>query len=119
MLVQDPQTKALNVELFIQNLSPKTVMLTVVSGLFVVDDRGQVYVPLPDRFNIGSSTIQLKVVPLSYGMPPTGRAPSDLSGDIMSYWKARTRGPTPFKEFPAVFDKMEQLNGHWKFRSSP
>ncbi len=124
VLTQDPKTKALTVRLDISRSGSELVVLTVVNGLFVVDGRGQVYVPIPDRFTIAAAqqVVLLKVVPLSPTMiTPLEPTPVGFVGGyhemLESVFSQADR--LLFKDFPAVFNKMEQLNGHWKFKSTP
>ena len=83
LMTQDPKTRALTVRLDIKRPGSEPVVLTVVNGLFIVDDRGQVYVPIPERFTIAApqQLILLKVVPLSPTMiPPVEPSPVGFVG---------------------------------------
>ena len=121
LLSQDPNTKALSVDLRVERLTNKPVALSVVSGLYVVDPRGQVYLPLPDRFLIeeAQKVIKLRVIPISpISLPPSeptfvgfvGGYNALLEDAFSHAWQLL------FKDFPAAFNEMEQVNGHWTFR---
>ncbi len=120
VLVEDTN-KDLFVTIYVQKLNKAPIVLTVVEGLVLADHLGQTYIPIPRRFKITEkrTKIRLPVVPSSprFLLPKKNMT----VGFVGQYHETlghvfRALDRILYDEFKAVLNRLEQVNGHWKFR---
>lgn len=119
-LVEDVN-KNLFVTLNIQKFGASPIILTVIEGLVLADHLGQTYIPVPHRFNLTEkwTQVRLSVIPSSprFLVPDENRNVgfvgqyNEVLGQVF-----RALDRILSVDFPAVLKRLEQVNGHWKFK---
>ncbi len=120
MLVEDAR-KDLYVTIQVRKFVQVPIVLTVTEGLVFADHVGQTYIPLPRRFEINQehTQIRLAVVPSSprFLVPLTNMKVGfvgQYNETLGQVFKALDR--VLYVEFKTVLNRLEQVNGHWKFK---
>jgi tetratricopeptide (TPR) repeat protein len=113
--------KNLFVTIDVQKFGAEPIVLTVVEGLVLADHLGQTYIPIPRRFKVTQrrTEVRLDVVASS----PSVLVPEENRdvGFVGQYNETlgqafRALDRILNAEFPAVLNRLEQVNGHWKFK---
>lgn len=120
VLIQDA-SKDLFVTIQVRKFTKAPIVLTVIEGLVFADHLGQTYIPLPRRFEIDQdyTQIRLAVVPSS----PRFLVPqSNMNGGFVGQYHEtlgqvfRALDRVLYVDFTGVLNRLEQVNGHWKFK---